>query len=107
MTAQKTKPQQVRTVRASGLKTTNFIREVNVSNNTSPICLKGTEPTDHSSDSLVQRQAAIENALSTALHYVRHACTQQAIQAATSKAIRAASLLKQACAELATSGVAV
>ena len=54
----------------------------------------------------LDRQQAIENALSMALHYIRTADTQQAIQAATSKAIRAASLLKQACAELAASGVA-
>lgn len=54
----------------------------------------------------IERQQAIENALSMALHYIRTANTPQAIQAATSKAIRAASLLKQACAELATSGVA-
>lgn len=53
----------------------------------------------------LERQQAIENALSMALHYIRTADTQQAIQAATSKAIRAASLLKQACAELATNGV--
>jgi hypothetical protein len=53
----------------------------------------------------IERQQAIENALSMALHYVRHADTQQAIQAATSKAIRAVSMLKQACAELAISGV--
>ena len=53
----------------------------------------------------LERQQAIENALNMALHYIRTADTQQAIQAATSKAIRAATLLKQACAELATNGV--
>lgn len=58
------------------------------------------------SPSQIERQQAIENALSMALYYIRTADTQHAIQAATSKAIRAASLLKQACAELATSGVA-
>lgn len=47
----------------------------------------------------LERQQAIENALSMALHYVRTADTQQAIQAATARVIRAASMLKQACSE--------
>lgn len=47
----------------------------------------------------IARQQAIENALSMALHYVRTADTQQGIQAATAKAIRAVSMLKQACTE--------
>lgn len=46
----------------------------------------------------VQRQAAIENALSMALWHVRQSNTNS-IQAATAKAIRAVSMLKQACAE--------
>lgn len=65
-----------------------------------------SESSVYSSDSLVQRQAAIENALSMALHYVRTTNTPHGIQAATAKAIRAASMLKQTCAELATSEVA-
>ena len=48
----------------------------------------------------IERQQAIENALSMALYHVRHGDTQQAIQAAMAKAIRAASMLKQACAEI-------
>lgn len=52
----------------------------------------------------IARQQAIENALSMALHYVRTADTQQGIQAATAKAIRAVSMLKQACTESTTSG---
>lgn len=45
----------------------------------------------------IQRQALIENALSMALHHVRgDACGN--LQAATAKANRALSLLKQACA---------
>ena len=48
----------------------------------------------------IERQQAIENALSAALYHVRHGDTQQAIHAAMVKAIRAASLLKQACAEI-------
>jgi len=47
----------------------------------------------------IARQQAIENALSMALHYVRTTDTQQGIQAATAKAIRAATMLKQACTE--------
>lgn len=54
--------------------------------------------------SSIARQQAIENALSMALHYLRHADTPQGIHAATAKAIRAASMLKQACAEMANSG---
>lgn len=47
----------------------------------------------------IARQQAIENALSMALHYVRTSDTQQGIQAATAKAMRAVSMLKQACTE--------
>ena len=50
------------------------------------------------------RQQAIENALSDALHLVRTTGTQHGIQAATGRAIRAASMLKQACAEFAIEG---
>lgn len=46
----------------------------------------------------VQRQAAIENALSMALWHVRQS-KNTSIQAATAKAIRAVSMLKQACAD--------
>lgn len=52
----------------------------------------------------IQRQAAIENALSMALWHVRHADTAQALQSATGRAIRAASLLKQACTEAINGG---
>ena len=52
----------------------------------------------------IARQQAIENALSMALHYVRTTDTQQGIQAATAKAIRAATMLKQACTESTTTG---
>ena len=47
---------------------------------------------------------SIENALSMALYHLRHTETQQGIHAATAKAIRAASLLKQACTEVALIG---
>ena len=50
------------------------------------------------------RQQAIENALSMALFHVRNGDTLQAIHTATAKAIRAASMLKQACAESAIGG---
>ena len=49
------------------------------------------------------RQQAIEAALSDALHLVRTAGTRHGIHAATGRAMRAASMLKQACAESATS----
>lgn len=54
----------------------------------------------------MERQQAIENALSMALHYIRTTNNQQGIQAATAKAIRAATMLKQACAESTIGGVA-
>ncbi len=47
----------------------------------------------------IARQQAIENALSAALWHIRHGTDQISIQAATGRAIRAASMLKQACAE--------
>jgi hypothetical protein len=47
----------------------------------------------------LERQQAIENALSTALYYVRQPNTSAAtLQAATGRANRALSLLKHACA---------
>ena len=50
------------------------------------------------------RHQAIENALSMALFHIRKGDTQHDIQAATAKANRAASLLKQACTEVALIG---
>ena len=50
------------------------------------------------------RQQAIESALSDALHLVRTTGTQHGIHAATGRAIRAASMLKQACAKFAIEG---
>lgn len=47
----------------------------------------------------IARQQAIENALSTALHLVRTSDKPEALQRATGRAIRAASMLKQACTE--------
>lgn len=54
--------------------------------------------------STLARQQAIENALSMALFHIRQGDTQQGIRAATAKAIRAASLLKQACTEFSING---
>ena len=45
---------------------------------------------------LIDRQQAIENALSMALFHIRHG----EIHSATGRASRAVSMLKQACAEL-------
>ena len=50
------------------------------------------------------RHQAIENALSMALFHIRKGDTQQDIHSAMAKAIRAASLLKQACTEVALIG---
>ena len=52
----------------------------------------------------IARPQAIENALSVALYCVRCGDTPEAIRKATAKAMRAASMLKQACAESALSG---
>ena len=46
------------------------------------------------------RQLAIENALTTALYFIRLPSTESGLRAATGRAIRAASMLKQACAEI-------
>ena len=54
--------------------------------------------------SSIARQQAIENALASALHLVRLPRTESGLQAATGRAIRAASMLKQACSEANTSG---
>ena len=51
------------------------------------------------------RQQAIENALSTALWLIRHP-NEATLHAATGFSIRAASMLKQACAELQNGGAA-
>lgn len=56
------------------------------------------------SPSSIARQQAIENALTTALYFIRLPSTESGLRAATGRAIRAASMLKQACAESTTSG---
>ena len=48
----------------------------------------------------IQRQAALENALSCALYFVRQDATPQNLWAATARTNRALTLLKQASAEL-------
>ena len=50
------------------------------------------------------RQQAIENALSTALYFIRLPSTESGLKAATGRAVRAASMLKQACAEIQIGG---
>ena len=47
----------------------------------------------------IARQQAIENSLSMALYWIRHQEHPGAIHAATVRAVRAASMLKQACSE--------
>ncbi len=51
----------------------------------------------------IERHQAIENALSTALYYIRQNERPDNIHAATVKAVRAAAMLKQACHELQSS----
>ena len=52
----------------------------------------------------ITRQQAIENALSTALYFIRQPHSTKALQAATGRAMRAASMLKQACTESTING---
>lgn len=52
----------------------------------------------------IARHQAIENALSMALWHVRHGTGIEGIQAATGRAIRATSMLKQACTDSAIGG---
>ena len=58
------------------------------------------------SPSIIARQQAIENALTTALYFIRLPMTDSGLHAATGRAIRAASMLKQACAEIQKGGAA-
>ena len=53
---------------------------------------------------ILERQQAIENALSMALFLIRQPLNATTLDAATGRAIRAASMLKQACAELTICG---
>lgn len=54
----------------------------------------------------IARQQAIENALSAALYFIRLPGTPSALHAATGRANRAASLLKNACSEVKSGGAA-
>ena len=81
---------------ASGFQSHNGARTM-TKVNTHPTPVKGIT-------SSLARQQAIENALSMALFHIRQGDTQQGIRAATAKAIRAASLLKQACTEFSING---
>ena len=56
------------------------------------------------STSIIARQQEIENALTTALYFIRLPSTESGLKAATGRAIRAASMLKQACAEVQIGG---
>lgn len=57
----------------------------------------GTVQTSAQTSNPIDQQAAIENSLSLALHYVR-GDQKDGLRLATAKAHRALSLLKQACA---------
>ncbi len=52
----------------------------------------------------LERQQAIENALSMALYFIRQPHSDTSLKAATGRAIRAVSMLKQACAESSSNG---
>lgn len=54
----------------------------------------------------IERQQAIENALSTALYFIRQPYSITMLRGATGRANRALSLLKNACAEAQIGGAA-
>ena len=58
------------------------------------------------STSIIARQQAIENALTTALYFICLPLTESGLRAATGRAVRAASMLKQACSDAKTGGAA-
>ncbi|NDP61071.1 hypothetical protein [Polaromonas sp.] len=62
-------------------------------------------PTTSTLDTIA-RQQAIENALTTALYFIRLPGTPSALHAATGRANRALSMLKQACSEAKIGGAA-
>ena len=64
---------------------------------------KVTSPRTSPADNITSQQA-IENALSMALYFMRLPRTPSAIRAATGKANRALSLLKNACTAAQTGG---
>lgn len=75
----------------------------NVNRTTTPNAAPlGNTPSSRSN--AIASQQAIENALCTALYFIRLPGTESGLRSATSRAIRAASLLKQACTESTTSG---
>ena len=66
---------------------------------------KVNNPTTSTLDTIA-RQQAIENALSTALYFIRLPSTESGLRAAMGRANRALSMLKQACAEAQKGGAA-
>jgi hypothetical protein len=66
---------------------------------------KVNTPTSSTTDKIA-RQQAIENALSTALFHIRQPSTSTALFAATGRASRALTMLKQACADAQIGGAA-
>ena len=95
-----TKPSSTRcpSQAASGFQSQYGAETMTKVNTTTTPALGNTSP--------LTRQQAIESALSDALHLVRTTGTQHGIHAATGRAIRAASLLKQACSEAREGGAA-
>ena len=65
-----------------------------------------TTPTHQPNQAIIERQQAIENALSAALYFIRLPSTPSGLHAATGRANRALSLLKQACSQAKTDGAA-
>ena len=90
------RPPAARSNAASGLQS-QLGAEAMTTVNTHPTPALGTP-------SRLARQQAIENALTTALYFIRLPSTESGLKAAPGRAIRAASMLKQACAEIKNGG---
>jgi hypothetical protein len=75
------------------------------SHNGAETMTKVNTPTTSTTDKIA-RQQAIENALSAALYFIRLPGTPSALHAATGRANRALSLLKQSCADAKIGGAA-
>jgi len=65
-----------------------------------PAPVQATSPGNQATT--IARHQAIENALSLALYWIRQTESPSNIHAATVRAVRAAAMLKQACADMAT-----
>ena len=91
---------------ASGFQSRNGAKTMSMVNTITTPKVASLGNTPAFSASIIARQQEIENALSTALYFIRLPLTESGLKAATGRAIRAASMLKQACSDAKTGGAA-